>query len=422
MLPRFTGCSAEILETIERIVALCVQERHERHKPTAKSTPPAPPAPPEGPRKVTHAPKAKSPLRRHSGPRPVRGGGLGQDEVHVNPKATERGDPNSFYVTYHWNRTQSEKPRTHLWRWDYRQGHGPSTWAATFNGKLGNGQCDGKRQSPIDIVDSKTVRRKDLDLKTFFKVSKNVVVINKNGELSVRGTSLRLSRIVFEGKRYSLMMIELHSGSGHTIDGRREALELDFIFRGEQGRALALAVLYRLSSQTNSALNDQLNWSRLPKAHTVPSKAQSKALKSFSPASLMPEHLAYYTYMGSFLSPPCTEGVQWVVLTSHMEISKAQYAIMPAQHSFRPVQPLNGRVVYKLSAAPARRCRLRSAVYCKGHYHGIILQTQSAAGCEKECVSRGSSACEYDGRTRECRPDWPAREYAIPKYAFFDTS
>ena len=50
---------------------------------------------------------------------------------------------------------------------------------------------------------------------------------------------------------------------------------------------------------------------------------------------------------GSLTTPPCTEGVTWLVLKSPSQISKDQVAAFAKKypHNARPVQPLNGRVV-----------------------------------------------------------------------------
>lgn len=58
---------------------------------------------------------------------------------------------------------------------------------------------------------------------------------------------------------------------------------------------------------------------------------------------------SYFRYMGSLTTPPCTENVIWNILGKVRQISKEQVALlealMPAKHTARPPQPLNGRVV-----------------------------------------------------------------------------
>jgi carbonic anhydrase len=64
-------------------------------------------------------------------------------------------------------------------------------------------------------------------------------------------------------------------------------------------------------------------------------------------AALLPNDLSYYHYSGSLTTPPCSEGVNWFVLRTPIELSKSQIdsfrTIIKANN--RPVEPLNGRIV-----------------------------------------------------------------------------
>ena len=64
----------------------------------------------------------------------------------------------------------------------------------------------------------------------------------------------------------------------------------------------------------------------------------------------------YYRYDGSLTTPPCSEGVKWIVLTTPIEMSEAQIAAFKAiiHDNNRPVQPLNGRKLLVNSAGDER--------------------------------------------------------------------
>lgn len=64
--------------------------------------------------------------------------------------------------------------------------------------------------------------------------------------------------------------------------------------------------------------------------------------------NLLPPTREYYAYSGSLTTPPCTEGVRWLVLKTPIQASAKQIEIFkkrvgPATN--RPVQPLNARKI-----------------------------------------------------------------------------
>jgi carbonic anhydrase len=51
--------------------------------------------------------------------------------------------------------------------------------------------------------------------------------------------------------------------------------------------------------------------------------------------------------MGSLTTPPCSEGVLWMVLKQPVQLSKSQFRLFTQLYpnNARPIQPLNGRPV-----------------------------------------------------------------------------
>ena len=68
---------------------------------------------------------------------------------------------------------------------------------------------------------------------------------------------------------------------------------------------------------------------------------------TIDPSRLLPAERAYFTYAGSLTTPPCTEGVRWLVLKSPTFVSAEEIARFAKLYpgNARPVQPLNGREV-----------------------------------------------------------------------------
>jgi carbonic anhydrase len=75
-------------------------------------------------------------------------------------------------------------------------------------------------------------------------------------------------------------------------------------------------------------------------------KEQSDSLL-IDPSDFVPKDRAYYSYEGSHTSPPCVEGVRWLVFRGLFSLSSADVERLRrvVGENSRPVQALNGRVV-----------------------------------------------------------------------------
>jgi len=62
---------------------------------------------------------------------------------------------------------------------------------------------------------------------------------------------------------------------------------------------------------------------------------------------ILPAGRQYYTYMGSLTTPPCTEGVLWVVFKEPIELSSDQINIFSRLYPMnaRPIQSNAGRLI-----------------------------------------------------------------------------
>jgi carbonic anhydrase len=83
----------------------------------------------------------------------------------------------------------------------------------------------------------------------------------------------------------------------------------------------------------------------------MPAMANSDKIASNETLNVMdmrPESKAYYGFDGSLTTPPCSEGVKWMVLRTPMTVSPAQVLkfqqIMGVANN-RPLQPLNDRTI-----------------------------------------------------------------------------
>ena len=62
---------------------------------------------------------------------------------------------------------------------------------------------------------------------------------------------------------------------------------------------------------------------------------------------LLPAERTSWRFDGSLTTPPCSEGVKWVVMTAPVQLSAGQVAAFRTviDNNNRPTQPLNGRTI-----------------------------------------------------------------------------
>ena len=85
-------------------------------------------------------------------------------------------------------------------------------------------------------------------------------------------------------------------------------------------------------------------WNNLPLEKNVPVSPPSL---SIDPLAFLPATRDYYTYMGSLTTPPCTEGVLWLVMKQPVQISSDQIGIFSRLYpnNVRPIQPAANRLI-----------------------------------------------------------------------------
>jgi carbonic anhydrase len=66
-------------------------------------------------------------------------------------------------------------------------------------------------------------------------------------------------------------------------------------------------------------------------------------------SGLFPANLDYYNYIGSLTTPPCSMGLQWILMKTPLMLSANQIEDFRSKydHNYRPVQPLNNRLVFE---------------------------------------------------------------------------
>ncbi len=220
--------------------------------------------------------------------------------------------------------------------WGYEGTGGPHNWGK-IKGEYRNCRY-GKFQSPVDLKATIDADLPSLDIQ--YKPAP--LIISNNGH-TVRVNYPSGSRMVVDGQVFNLLQLDFRTPSEHRINGKAFEMELQFVHTTEDGRLGVLAVLVEEGSFNPAA---QTIWERMPME-----KAKPKAYKNvgIDVNGLLPENRSYFRLMGSLTTPPCSEGVNWHVLTQPIQFSAQQITKFKKafNNNARPVQATNSRLIVK---------------------------------------------------------------------------
>jgi carbonic anhydrase len=205
---------------------------------------------------------------------------------------------------------------------------------------------EGKQQSPIDVGEL-TPTEPD-----------SVVVHYQPTGMHIRRDqhTIRLdidpgSFVELDGTKYALKELHFHRISGHAINGRQYPLEAHLVHESRRGKLLIISALIKYGHP---------NWQLIAIIRVSPKEAGGEfhdpemqlGIDKFikGPKS---KALQFYRYQGSLTVPPCTEGVQWLVMKNILDAHRVQqYAFRKlAPGNYRPMQPQNDRPVSLLPEA-----------------------------------------------------------------------
>ena len=224
-------------------------------------------------------------------------------------------------------------PDAHAGHWSYEGEGGPAQWAAM---KPDFATCaTGKRQSPIDLRDGIRVQ---LDPVQFDYRPSGFRVIDTGHTVQVNvdgGSTIEVT-----GRRYELQQFHFHRPSEERIDGRAFDMSAHLVHKDAEGRLAVVAVLLEGGSAHPLV---QTVWNNLPleRGEEVPARG------AIDLNALLPAERGYFTYMGSLTTPPCSEGVLWMVMKQPVAVSAEQIAIFSRLYPMnaRPVQSASGRLI-----------------------------------------------------------------------------
>lgn len=222
----------------------------------------------------------------------------------------------------------------HEIHWSYEGEGAPANWGTL---KPEWQLCNvGERQSPIDIRDGIKV---DLEPIRFDYRPSNFRIVDNGHTIQVNlgpGNTMAVM-----GRMYDLVQFHFHRPSEERINGKGFDMVVHLVHKDLDGRLAVVAVLLE-RGQAHPVM--QTLWNNLPLEKNVDYSPEGVAVDL---NQLLPENRSYYTYMGSLTTPPCSEGVMWMVMKQPAQVSAEQIAIFSRLYPMnaRPVQSIRGRLI-----------------------------------------------------------------------------
>lgn len=225
--------------------------------------------------------------------------------------------------------------------WGYQGEANPQNW-----GQFSTTCAIGKNQSPININ-----LTKDRELTTVSaRYQPSLIHILNNGHTvmanyddlasnALRGQTETLrdrnSYIVIDDLPYEVKQFHYHSPSEHTLNGQSFPAELHIVH--QQNDKYAVVGILLKEGKENLAYKPFID--NLPSQESPEIDLQT----TINLAELLPTNKTAYSYNGSLTTPPCTEGVYWLLMTNPVELSPAQIKALQVvfKGNNRPLQLRN---------------------------------------------------------------------------------
>lgn len=215
--------------------------------------------------------------------------------------------------------------------WSYEGKDGPAHWAQLDPAYAACGE--GYEQSPIDLPAIAPAGRTRVTL-TGRTAHGRTAGNGHTVQLTVDGDRPRAD---FQGHAYRLRQLHDHTPAEHTVAGRTAAAEFHLVYADDAGQLLVVGVRAVKGAASPG-------WQPFVRAAAHPGKSTATTLHV---SALLPSALAFDTYSGSLTTPPCTEGVRWVMFAAPIQLSARQLDVLRRAYgrTARPVQLPGARTV-----------------------------------------------------------------------------
>lgn len=220
--------------------------------------------------------------------------------------------------------------------WEYEGEDGPAHW-----GELSPdfSLCtDGMNQSPVNLVDALDV---DLPELIFQYHGTPLRELNNGHTIRIDVSPGSFLEIPEKDLSFEFKQAHFHSPSEHTLGGEHYDMEIHLVHADEDGHLAVVGIL--IEEGEEMPLLNRI-WAFMPEK---PGESTESPLTVFE-SGLMPPTRDYFNYNGSLTTPPCSEGVRWIVLRDTLTASAEQierFKQRVGAMTNRPPQDLNARSI-----------------------------------------------------------------------------
>jgi carbonic anhydrase len=212
--------------------------------------------------------------------------------------------------------------------WSYEGRHGPEHWGDV---DAASRVCaGGAQQSPI-VIDA--VTEAALPPLQFSWARRADTIVNNGHTIQLNlknGGGLDVG-----SDRYDLVQFHFHHPSEHLVHDKGFPMEVHFVHRRAAGSFGVIGVLMTIGKPNPV-------FAKIAATMPVAAGATASADPAIDPAGLLPAAHGYYRYEGSLTTPPCSETVDWMLLSDPIEVAEADV------EAFAELYPMNERPVQKL--------------------------------------------------------------------------
>ena len=217
--------------------------------------------------------------------------------------------------------------------WSYEGELGPEYW-----GQLSTEYdfCSrGRNQSPIDLI-------ADID----GDLPELIFEYSNRGHLAEVNTGHAIQEQVEAGNyiriregHFELKQFHFHGPSEHTVGGKFYPMEAHLVHQDEKGNLAVVGILFE-EGERNTVMD------QLPSFKAA--RGEDSDADPVDYNMLFPNRKDYFYYSGSLTTPPCSEGVYWMIFKQPIIASPKQirhYHNLLGFDNNRPIQPKNSRFV-----------------------------------------------------------------------------